>query len=232
MSGRRRQKAASEAGMTMIEVVVALAVSAIIIGASAQFFVLSNGSALAGRRQVSALALAQSQIEKVRQQVKQYGFGTLAMSSVLSKAGTDTDPSNPTDFENAAKTTWEVEANYDSPGTVLATEPLITGGTILPVQTITGSDGVVAKVYTFVSQTTDICQVGLPASICTAGGVTTASDLDVRRVVVAVLLSAPTGQTQNGGPNKPEYLTTLITNPVPSAQVNTVNGLRVGLNVS
>ncbi|HWH10165.1 MAG TPA: prepilin-type N-terminal cleavage/methylation domain-containing protein [Solirubrobacteraceae bacterium] len=232
MTGRRRRALADEAGMTMIEVLVALAISVIVIGASTQFFVLSNGSALSGRRQVSALALAQSQIEKVRQQVKQYGFGTLGMSSVPAKAGADTDTSNPTDFENTAATTWEVQENYDAPGIPLLTEPLITGGTITPIQTITGSDGVVAKVYTFVSQATDICQVGLPASVCTAAGVTTASNMDVRRVVVAVVLNAPTGQTQNGGPNKPQYLTTLITNPVPSAQINNVTGLRIGLNVS
>ncbi len=230
MSAPRRRRPGGEQGLTFIEVLVGLLVSLIIIGASSEFFVLSNRSALSGRRQVSALALAQSQIEKIRQQVKQNGFTTLAMSSVPAKAGPDTDASSPTDFTNSAGTTWEVHENYDSPGTILATESLITGGTISPVQTVTGSDGVTAKVYTFVTQTTDICQIGVTG--CSAAGVTTSSNLDVRRVVVAVVLNAATGQGQSGGPNRPQYLTTLITNPVPSSQVNAVNGLRIGLNVS
>ncbi|MGI8801212.1 MAG: type IV pilus modification PilV family protein [Solirubrobacteraceae bacterium] len=234
MTGRgRTTRLGGEAGMTLIEVMITLMVMLIVIGASAQFFVLANGSALAARRQVSALSLAQAQIELVRQKVKQNGFGALAMQTPIpAKAGPDTDASNPTDFITSSGTSWEVQENYDSPGTILATEPLITSASgISAKQTGVPAGSARATVYTFVTQVTDVCQVGLPASVCTAGGVTAAGNLDVRRVVVAVLLDS-VGTTKTAGPNTPQYLTTVLTNPVPSAQVNNASGLRIGLNVS
>jgi prepilin-type N-terminal cleavage/methylation domain-containing protein len=221
----------AESGLTLIEVMITLLISLVVIAATASFFAQANGSSLSGRRQVNLLSLAQAQIEKVRQQVKQSGFGSLAMIAPLpAKAGPDTDPSNPTDFIDSTGTKWEVEDNYDSPGTILATEPLLTGGVIVAKQTNVPAGAATATVYTFVTQVTDVCQVGLPASLCTAGGATTTTNSDVRRVIVAVQLNAL--GSRNEGPNTPQYLTTVITNPVPSDQVNNADGLRLGLNVS
>jgi hypothetical protein len=49
-------------------------------------------------------------------------------------------------------------------------------------------------------------------------------------VVVAVQLD-PVNQLNNGQRQAPQYLTTVLTNPVPSDQVNNALGLRIGLNV-
>lgn len=235
--GARKIRFGDEAGMTLIEVMVTLMVTLIVIGASAQFFVLANGSSLAARRQVSALSLAQAQIELVRQKVKQNGFGALALQTPIpAKAGPDTDASNPTDFITASGTSWEVQENYNSPGMILATEPLITSaGGISAKQTNVAAGSATATVYTFVTQVTDVCQVGVSGGNCTPGGATAAGNLDVRRVVVAVVLDASAnavGQRKLVGHDPPQYLTTVLTNPVPSAQVNNASGLRIGLNVS
>jgi type II secretory pathway pseudopilin PulG len=223
-----RPRLRDESGLTLIEVMITLLVSLIIIAASAQFFVLANGSSNAGRRQVNLLALAQAQIEQVRQTVKHYGFGSLGLTSIPAKAGADTSPSDPTDFIDSTGTKWEVEENYDVPGTILTTEPLVTGGMIAAKQTNVAAGSATATVWTFVSQVPDVC--GLTSSLC-SGGATTSANTDVRRVVVAVKLNNTSG-VHNAGPNNPQYLTTIITNPVPSDQVNAVDGLRIGLNVS
>ena len=227
---RRDGLLSQESGLTMIEVVVTLLITVATISALAAYFVNASNSSLANTRQVDLLALAQKQIEAIRQQVKQTGFSTLGLSSLPAKAGADTDPSNPTDFVTSSGTSFEVEDNYDAPGTVLATEPLITGGTIAPIQSITAGNAP-ATVYTFVTQVTDVCNSALSTagSLC-SGSTTSSSNSDVRRVVVAVKLGA-VSQLNAGVAQNPQYLTTLIANPVPSDQVNNATGLRIGLNV-
>ena len=79
---------------------------------------------------------------------------------------------------------------------------------------------------------TDVCN----SALATAGTLLQRhghgrSEPDVRRVVVAVQLDA-TNQLNNNRKQTPQYLTTVITNPVPSDQVNNAIGLRIGLNVS
>jgi len=229
------RRAAGESGLTLIEVMITLLISLIVVGASADLFVQSNTSALANGRQVTLLSIAQSQIEKVRQAVSQNGFGALAMTSIPTKAGLDSDPSNPTDFITSDLLHWEVEENYQSPGTVLVTEPLVqsASGAVTPIQPNVTVGSTTATVYTFVTQVTDVCQGSTPGGLCTGatGGATGTTDTDVRRVIVAVQLNA-LGTRKDVGPNTPEYLSTVIANPVPSDQVNAANGLRLGVNVS
>jgi hypothetical protein len=53
---------------------------------------------------------------------------------------------------------------------------------------------------------------------------------DVRRVIVAVLLNNASG-SKALGPNTPVYMSTLVSNPIPSNQPNSASGLRLGLNI-
>ncbi len=228
---KRGGRLSQESGLTMIEVVVTLFITVATVSVLAAYFVNASNSSLANTRQVDLLALAQKQIEAIRQQVKQSGFSTLGLSSLPAKAGADTDPSNPTDFVSSTGTSFEVEENYDAPGTLLATEPLITGGTIAPIQTNVSAGNATATVYTFVTQVTDVCNslLSTAGSLCN-GSATSSSNSDVRRVVVAVKLGA-VNQLNGGVAQNPQYLTTVIANPVPSDQVNNATGLRIGLNV-
>jgi type II secretory pathway pseudopilin PulG len=222
----------AEDGMSMIEVMITMLITLSIIGTMTAFFVNAGDSSLANTRQVNVLALAQQKIENIRQQVARYGFGTLGLTGSITKAGLDTDASNPTDFVTATLTSFEVQGNYDVPGTILATEPLVTGGTLAEITPNVTVGNATATVYTFVTQVNDVCNSALATagSLCT-GTVTAASNSDVRRVVVAVQLDA-TNQLNHNRKPAPQYLTTVITNPVPSDQVNNALGLRIGLNVS
>src|SRR5581483_8558610 len=67
---RARLRSAPQAGFTLIEVVVASALAAIVIGATAALFVTGSNSALGTQRQSQLLAVANQQIESVRQLVK------------------------------------------------------------------------------------------------------------------------------------------------------------------
>lgn len=75
--------------MTLIEVIVAAALATIVIGASAALFATADKSALGSQRGAQLLAVADQQIEKIRQEVKTNasGFSGLTMSC---------DPSNTT----------------------------------------------------------------------------------------------------------------------------------------
>lgn len=218
--------------MSMIEVMVTLMITLSIVGTLTAFFVHASDSSLANTRQVNVLSLAQQQIENIRQKVKRFGFGTLGLTGSVTKAGPDTDASNPTDFVTSSLASFEVQDNYNVPGTILATEPLVTGGTIAEITPNVSFGNATATVYTFITQVTDVCNSALATagSLC-SGTVTAASNSDSRRVVVAVQLDA-TNQLNSNHQQAPQYLTTILTNPVPSDQVNSVNGLRIGLNVS
>jgi type II secretory pathway pseudopilin PulG len=140
--GRISQASGPEAGFTMIELVVAILLMTIVIGGLAVAFADSSDSSLASQRQAQLLAVADQQIEHIRAQVKQYGFGALAMNALpaaATSATVDGEAHNPTDpnayvtalpsgcgtydFDWGDKTSTEgfkIEANYDdsSQGTV------------------------------------------------------------------------------------------------------------------
>jgi type II secretory pathway pseudopilin PulG len=77
-----------ERGLTLVEVVVAAMLATIVIGASAALFATADNSALGTQRQAQLLAVANQQIEKIRDQVKTNtsGFSALAMSCDPSSA--------------------------------------------------------------------------------------------------------------------------------------------------
>lgn len=125
----------------MIEVMIAMMIAIVVVGALAVMFVTANDSSIANQRQVSLLSLAQQQIERVRDVVKGSGFGALALTS-NPPAGADSPlPSSPAD-PNDFITSWGsgseaflIETNYNSTAEGLAAntpsagEPLLVNGT-------------------------------------------------------------------------------------------------------
>ncbi len=81
----------ADAGFTIIEVLVAAWLAIMVIGATAVVFAQGNASSLAVQRQSEMIAVADQQIENIRQQVKTGagGFSALAMSAAPA-AGSDT----------------------------------------------------------------------------------------------------------------------------------------------
>ncbi len=248
--GVRDRLRRDEAGITMIEVIVAAALAVIIIGGAAGLFAESNDSALGSQRQAQLLAVADQQIEQIREQVKTNasGFAGLAMSSAP-LAGTNTTTSysstshiDPNDFVSAStgcgtnNAGYLIEANYNdntagvasgvSPWTGCATgaEPLVVaaGGIVTPKQTIALGSGT-ATVYSYVTDTYVGCTTTGGLGSCTS------ATGDARRLIVAVV---PTSAGRNNlGPNAPAFVSTIFTNPVPTNQVNSSIGLTLGLGI-
>jgi prepilin-type N-terminal cleavage/methylation domain-containing protein len=227
-----------ERGFTLIEVMVAMLVTLVVIGAMASGFVRNNDSALAGQRDDQLLSLAQQQIEAAHKIVSRYGFAALAMTSTTAAPTDAVLPSNPTDPNdfvknyNGATPTLLIENNYNQTGlgqisnAPAAGEPLeidAVNGKVTPKVTgvSVGSSTTTATVYTYVTKAT------IPCNTTVLGGC--AAD-DGRRVTVAVALNNSSGG-KSIGPNAPVYLSTIYSNPIPSNQPSSASGLRVGLNI-
>lgn len=220
----------------MIEVIVAILLVTVAVTAVGNLFINANDSSLASQRQVNLLEVAQSQIESVRQTVKQQGFPALALNAYPANptdAVLPTDPSDPNDFlvaNGTAAASYRIEQNFNltSLGQISIAptngEPLevdTTNGRIAPKTTGVAAGSSTATVWTYVTKATVGCVAALGA--CAAD--------DARRVIVAVKLDTVANARQDVGPNKPVYLTTIVTNPLPSNQPNSAIGLRLGLNV-
>jgi type II secretory pathway pseudopilin PulG len=239
----------TEDGVTIVEVMVAAICALLIIGASALLFSRGSDSALASQRQSELIAVADQQIENIRQQVKTNasGFDALAMSSAP-QAGTNsilsystTTHTDPNDFVvsgsgcGSANEGYTIENNYDNtsegtPATLASwsgcstgAEPLViqSGGIVTPKQTNVAVGSGTATVYTYVTDTYLGCNSSLGSCSSTTG--------DARRVIVAVLLN--NGGRTDIGQNSPVFVSTIFTNPVPSNQINNSIGLTLGVNI-
>jgi len=236
---------ADERGFTLVEVIVAMVVALLVIGAAASGFARNSDSADAAQLQSELLTVAQQQIEKVHSIVTQYGFDALALNATPptpTDAVLPTDPTDPDDFirnHSSASPSFLIETNYNATGggqisSVVSNngEPLeidTTNGRIAPtvasnpadVNTQVAVGSGTATVYTFVTQAT------VPCNTTVLGGCAAS---DVRRVIVAVRTNTATGAKQIG-PNAPVYISTVFSNPIPSNQPSSATGLRLGLNI-
>jgi prepilin-type N-terminal cleavage/methylation domain-containing protein len=237
-----------ERGFTVIEVLVAMVLSLTVITALSAAFVIGNNGSLGGQRQVQLLPLAQQQLENVRQASVRYGFADVFLNASPGSpdATIPQSPLNPDDYVNTSTTPWDyyIEENYNNNGGNISTnvatgtpstgEPLIIGTAststpgIAPISSsVAAGGGGTATVYTFITKVNDACNSALTSTMGGSSCSTTAAQQDLRRVVVAVLYNNPTSQT----PHAPEYATTILSNPVPSNQVNSHDGLRLGVNI-
>jgi type II secretory pathway pseudopilin PulG len=126
MSPRALRRQADH-GFMMIEVVIAIALAASIIGALAVLLVHANDSTLSDQRLISAQSAAEQRIEQVREVASSaYGFAAVALSSQPA-AGQDaslpTDPTDPNDYvqhAGTAQAAYLIESNWNgtSEGTI------------------------------------------------------------------------------------------------------------------
>lgn len=251
----RLRAARSEEGFTVIEVLVAMALAILAIGALTNLFITGNDSALSAQRQSQLISVADQQIEKIRERLKTNpsGFAALAMSATpgagtSTTLGTDTYAHTDPNFFvktqagcGASGAGYEIQTNYNHTdegtpasvpsftGCTTGVEPLVisAGGLVAPLTTgVTVGSGT-ASVYAYVTATNLGCLGGSGDYV---SGVAGACYADARRVIVAVQLDTPGGRTDIGQVT-PAYVSTIFTNPVPSNQPNASVGLTLGLNI-
>jgi type II secretory pathway pseudopilin PulG len=240
-------------GFTLIEVMAAMLIAMVVIGALVFLFMNSNNGSLANQREMSQLSVLQQQIESVRQLVKQSGFGALALNGNPAQPADSTLPLSPTDPNdfitgwNTASEAFLVESNYNSTsacgsppcviaGTPSTGEPLIapvtgvSGGLLAPVQYVDIASGTsypsaagVPSGDAYAIVNTYVTQASTTGCNASLGGSCAG---DTRRVILAVRLSNPGART-NIGVNTPTYSTTIFANPIPSNQPNSAGGLRI-----
>jgi type II secretory pathway pseudopilin PulG len=248
MSTSRFRSLRSTGGFTIVEVLAALMMVLLVLGALALFFANNNDSSLASQREISQLSVLQQQIERVRDVVSQYGFGALALNaepSAPSASPLPNNPKDPNDFITGYGTGSEaflVENNYnnaaegvlsDTPSTG---EPLLdpntgaAGGQISPLQCVDLATGNQASCGSLASGSNPYATVYTyitQTSTVGCAGATGSCSGDARRVIVAAVVQNPVASARrNIGPNTPTYSTTVITNPVASDQSNQASGLR------
>jgi type II secretory pathway pseudopilin PulG len=242
---------AAEAGFTMIELVVAIFLVVVVMGALSALFVASNDSAFSSQRELDAVSVLQAQTERIHQTVAQYGFSAIALTAA--PAGpTDSplpsDPTNPQDFVSGTGCSegFTVQSNYNLTGESFPTsnkiadnpEPMlvngctvsgnaISGGQLAPVQYADLSTGAIYSSSASVPSGDKYATVYTFVTQTTAVGCNTALGSctgDARRVVLAVLMNHSAADI---GASYPTYATTVFANPIASDQTTTASGLRI-----
>jgi Tfp pilus assembly protein PilW len=245
MSARLRQ----QQGDTLIEVMAAAIIGIVLVGALTGMFLSGNDQSLAAQRQSQLVAVADQQIENIRQAVKVNGFSALAMSTAPAAGASTTLPfashtyTDPNHFVVSSCGTnggYTIETNYDNASEGTATvaswsgcptgvEPLVVqaGGIVTAQQASVPVGAGTATVDSYVTDT-NVGACATPTGTSCSGSATTFTG-DARRVIVAVKFNGETGYAT--GDTAPVYLSTLFTNPIPSNQPNGSVGITLGLSI-
>lgn len=123
----RLRTLSSEAGFTLIEVLVAAVMLVLAVSAATVMFADGNDTSVAAQRDSQLISVADQQIEAVRDQVKTEGFNALAMNTTPSalplayrytsySSTIDTDPGSFVVSKGgcgASNEEYDIEANYD-----------------------------------------------------------------------------------------------------------------------
>lgn len=236
-------------GFTMIELVWAIFVVAVVIGALALLFAKANDSAFSSQRELDHVSVLEQQLERIRELVKQYGFSALALISTPVAGGSITaNPTNPDVFVSGSgcSATLTVESNYNNTGESFPSqavsdspEALLVNGCTVSGNAISGGQLAPTQYVDLATGTTYASSGSVPAgdpydtvytfvTQTTMVGCNTAlsgsCSGDVRRVVLAVL---PTRAAADLGPSYPTYSSTLFANPAASDQPTAPSGLRL-----
>lgn len=213
-----------DGGFTLIEVMFAMVVSTLTVAATVSLLTKGSGTSLSNVRQVAMTQRLQAELENVRSIIPQYGFSAVALSSAPTGSGSTT--ADPRFWLRSSNAKLVIAKNYYDASSAVATgtpssgENLITSaaGQIAPVTTnVSLGSGQTATIYRFVTADS---QTTLCTPSCTN---------DSRRVTVAIV---PANADHNASDVKgPFWLSTVVTNSVPSSTTTGGNGLELGVGL-
>jgi len=134
MINRRPPALTAEHGFSLIEVMVAALMVALIVAAGSTLFIEGNNNSLAATRDSQLISVADQQLEIIRQEVKVKGFDQLAMSAAPAAASSATLPyssttyADPNHFVSSGTGTcgsqnegYDIEENFDNSASGAAT---------------------------------------------------------------------------------------------------------------
>jgi len=250
--------ALQDRGDTMIEVLIAAVIGVTIVGAVTGLFLTGNDQSLASQRQSELIAVADQQIENIRQEVKTNanGFAALAMSSLpatgssATLSGAPNTYTDPNHFVSASSGCglgndgYTIETNYDNTSEGVATisawsncatgvEPLVVQNSTL---TPTLPTGIVTPQQTSVPVGGGTATVDSYVTDTNIGGCASvgnscsgaASTYTGDARRVIVAVFFNGTSRSKTGGDSPVYVSTIFTSPVPSNQTNSSIGITLG----
>jgi hypothetical protein len=220
---------AAEDGVSLIEVMVAALLVVLVVGASLMAIDVSSGSSLDSQRGTQSSAVAQRELELVRQvpfdELGLVALPTPAAGTGVAPGGVSPDnPADPDVYVRPGATFRVVESHSDRtspplPRTPVEGEPLVGGGTVVARETVQ-SGAATFDVRRYVTER---------AAFCMTPG---ACDGDSKRITVAVAVVDPLRPLNSVNPQRPVWFSTVINRAVPSAQVADGAPLSLDLDVT
>jgi type II secretory pathway pseudopilin PulG len=242
-------------GFTLVEVLAAMLMSIVALGALAVLFASGNDASLASQMELAQTSVLQQQVEVIRQTVKQNGFSALALTSNPPApthsffGNSSTYDVDPNDFITGYGTSTEafmVESDYSNntmgviTGTPSTGEPLlvngtngITGGMLAPVKYVDLVTGIVSTVTTAIPSADAYTTINTYVTQDTTVGCNTALNsssgcsTDARRVVMAARVNVGGGRQDIGGNEHVDYVTTTFVAPIAADQTSAASGLTI-----
>jgi type II secretory pathway pseudopilin PulG len=206
MLASSRLRPSSQQGFGIIESVMAAAIFLIFAGAAFAMVNDSQKRTADAERHAAGIALAQREVERLRQ----FGYAALGMtaSPASAAASAGPNPNNPNEYVSGGnlliKANFRDRGSGPAPGVAAGGEPFVsplTGG-IDPAPVRMTSNGYLFDVHRYVTW------VDLT---CTVGSTDQCSDArDAKRITIAV--RPVTDQVARAG-NKPLWVTTVLTDP-------------------
>jgi Tfp pilus assembly protein PilV len=218
---RARIAAASQAGLTVVEVLVAMVLLVVGLVAALGVFSTALRESFGAQRRVQLVSLAQREMERLQAQP----FDLLELDAYpTAVADPGQNPGDPRAFVQGNSlrilTSYHDQASVPPAGSAASEElvvdpdadPAADGVSVAPTSEgvpigSPGGEQATATVHRFISRRDEDCTlsvVGLPlADLCPA-------EQGAKRITVAIT-APPAGN--RAGPNKPVYLSTVVTDP-------------------
>jgi prepilin-type N-terminal cleavage/methylation domain-containing protein len=186
------RRLAAESGFTLVELLMAILLAAVALGALVSVLETSRKLVSVAEKQETAVHQAERELERILA----LPYGEVALTAA--PAATSGDPDDPRRFVTSGNYRWDQDATPRSDSLVVNGSGGVTGGTLAPMEAWTdGQSRLSGHIHRFVTRASVPCGIG-----CT-------DPQAARRVTVVVTVNAPGG----GGPERSVLIDSLKIDP-------------------